>query len=139
MKGRKECPDLGYSNIGIRTKELRERHNLTQAEVADALGLQRTAYNEKEGGRTHYNIRQILTLSMLYNVSTDYILMGVDNQNKTLAEDLGLSNNSIKYLTLTANDTPEKRAINTLLYTQEGRRALVAFATAYLQAGDDNK
>jgi transcriptional regulator with XRE-family HTH domain len=112
--------------IGERAKRLREAHKLKQDDVALMLKLNRSTYKEKEDGRTAFSVQQIITLSELYGCSTDHLLKGMEHENQTVCEDLGLTEPAIRWLLMTANDTPEKEAIGELLGTPNGRKLLSA-------------
>lgn len=55
-------------------RDLREDADLTQTNVAQALGTSQTMYARYERGANELPIRHLIKLSKLYNVSTDYIL-----------------------------------------------------------------
>ncbi len=57
-----------------RMRDLREDHDMTQEEVARALGTSQTMYARYERGANELPIHHLLTLCELYNVSTDYFL-----------------------------------------------------------------
>lgn len=63
-----------------RLRELRENKGLSQSEVANLIGVTRTAYIHYETGR-YKPIRKLKELCALFNVSADYIL-GNDNLEK---------------------------------------------------------
>lgn len=65
--------------MGARIKTLRQAHDMTQAELADKLGVQFTAVNKWEHG-TVKNIKQstIKRMADLFNVTPTY-LMGFDD------------------------------------------------------------
>lgn len=56
-----------------RIRELREDHDLTQKEVAAALGIQQTVYSRYERGYQTIPVEHALKLADYYNVSTDYL------------------------------------------------------------------
>ena len=58
-----------------RLRKLREKEKLSQSEVAEKIGISRTAYVKYETGDSS-PVRKLNELSKLFNVSTDYI-MGV--------------------------------------------------------------
>lgn len=76
-----------YNRYGDRMKyiriirDLREDHDLTQAQVAEILGTSQTMYARYERGANELPIRHLLKLCELYHVSADFIL-GIDNQKK---------------------------------------------------------
>lgn len=55
-------------------KELREDRDLTQNEIAEALGITRQQYQLYETGSREIKLDKLKTLCMLYGVSSDYIL-----------------------------------------------------------------
>nr|WP_302597785.1 helix-turn-helix transcriptional regulator [uncultured Cellulosilyticum sp.] len=57
-----------------RLKELRKEHNLTQADLAQKLGVVRTAITNYETNRTMPDPAALNELANLFNVSIDYLL-----------------------------------------------------------------
>lgn len=55
-------------------KELREDHDLTQSQVATALGTTQQVYSRYEMGINELPLRHLRTLCCFYQVSADYIL-----------------------------------------------------------------
>lgn len=66
-----------------RIRDLREDLDLTQSQIAKALGVKQTYYSRYELGKVEIPLRHIITLCKLYNVSADYIL-GFTNEKKPL-------------------------------------------------------
>lgn len=62
----------------VRMRELREDRDLTQKEVAAALGILQQTYARYETGERALPIHHLLTLVKYYKVSADYILGLVD-------------------------------------------------------------
>jgi transcriptional regulator with XRE-family HTH domain len=58
---------------GKRLRNLREKKNVSQAEVSNFLGIERTTYTAYESGKSR-PVRCLDKLSQYYNVSIDYIL-----------------------------------------------------------------
>lgn len=56
-----------------RLRELRKESGLSQKQVADTLGISRTAYNKYESGVIR-PVRKINELAALFGVTADYIL-----------------------------------------------------------------
>ena len=54
-------------------RDLREDADLTQGEVAKALGTSQTMYARYERGENELPIRHLVSLCDLYQVSADYI------------------------------------------------------------------
>lgn len=55
-------------------RDLREDADLTQSQVAKALGTSQTMYARYERGANEMPIRHLIMLCQLYHVSSDYIL-----------------------------------------------------------------
>ena len=56
-----------------RLRKLREQKGLSQREVAESIGMTRTAYNKYERGSSR-PVRKLDELSKLFEVSIDYLL-----------------------------------------------------------------
>lgn len=57
-----------------RMRDLREDHDLRQADIAEILGTSQTMYARYERGANELPIRHLLTLCRFYKVSADYFL-----------------------------------------------------------------
>ncbi len=57
-----------------RLKDLREDRDMTQAQIAEILGIKQTVYSRYERGFQNLPLEFLVTLSKFYKVSTDYIL-----------------------------------------------------------------
>lgn len=57
-----------------RLKDLREDHDLTQAQLAELLGIRQTVYSRYERGFQTIPLEHLLFLADYYCVSTDYLL-----------------------------------------------------------------
>ena len=55
-------------------RDLREDADLTQQQVAEALGTSQTMYARYERGANELPLRHLIRLCRLYGVSADYIL-----------------------------------------------------------------
>ena len=55
-------------------RELREDHDLTQAEVAKVLGTTQQVYSRYEKGINEIPVHHLITLCRFYGVSSDFIL-----------------------------------------------------------------
>ena len=60
--------------IADKIKLLREKSGMTQAELARKLGVTRSGVNAWEMGITTPSTQYIVELSLLFKVSTDYLL-----------------------------------------------------------------
>ena len=61
-------------NFNQRLKQLRQRHKLTQSELADILGLKPTAISNYESKRNEPSFDKLIALSQYFDVSCDYLL-----------------------------------------------------------------
>lgn len=78
--------DANTSVTGKRLRELRSEKNMSQEAVAKIIGISRTAYNKYESGVIK-PVRKLKELSMLFDVSTDYILGEEDIMSRASARD----------------------------------------------------
>ena len=63
------------SNMGKRIKELRKENNLTQQELAEKLGLQKSAIAKYENGRVSNIKRDVIEkMANIFSVSPSYLL-----------------------------------------------------------------
>ena len=60
--------------VGARIKEIRQHIGLTQAEVAEKLGIAKQSVTNYESGKTDPSIRNLIALATVLGVSTDYLL-----------------------------------------------------------------
>ena len=69
-------------DLGIRLKDLRKKHNLTQQQVADRVWVSKSMVSSYELGTRSPSYEVLIKLSRLFGVTTDYLL-GVD-KTKTI-------------------------------------------------------
>lgn len=69
-------------NSGERLKILREKHELTQKDVADQLHTSQSYYAQYENNRRPIPFERVVELSRLYDVSIDYIAGSTDDINR---------------------------------------------------------
>jgi transcriptional regulator with XRE-family HTH domain len=65
---------LIYMNSGKVLKTLRLQANLSQSELAQRLGISRSAVSSYENGTREPNYNVLLKVAAFFNVSTDYLL-----------------------------------------------------------------
>lgn len=61
-------------SLAQKIKLLREKANMTQAELARTLGLSRSSVNAWEMGLSVPSTQYIVELAKTFNISTDYLL-----------------------------------------------------------------
>ena len=65
-----------------RLRNVREDHDLTQAEVGRILDKSQQGYNHIEAGRAELKIDDLIRLCQYYNLSADY-LIGLTDKAKS--------------------------------------------------------
>lgn len=66
-------------NYYKRMKDLREDHDLTQAQIAEIIQTSQNYYAQYENGHRPITIERLIKLADFYNVSLDYITGRTDN------------------------------------------------------------
>lgn len=64
----------GVHMLYKRIKDTREDNDLTQKEVAEALGIDFRQYSRYENGKNQIPVNYLIKLADFYHVSTDYLL-----------------------------------------------------------------
>lgn len=75
-----------YQAIGKRLKELREANDLTQADLAKTLGLERTSITNIERGRQRPGVHVLYRICAYFQVSVDALLPAIDSDEIALRE-----------------------------------------------------
>lgn len=90
---------MGERNeIGARIRELREKHGMTQTELAEKLFISRETVNMWERGARDIKSGTIVALAETLETTCDYLLRGIDTENISICEELGLTNSALRYL-----------------------------------------
>ena len=63
-----------------RLRELRKKAGYSQEILAEMLGISRQAVSKWESGQGKPDIDNVIKLTEIYQVSADYILLGVENK-----------------------------------------------------------
>lgn len=72
--------------LSNRLRSLRENRKITQADVADRIGVARTTYAMYEQGKREPDLNTINTIASFYDVTADYLL-GRTNQKSLIDKD----------------------------------------------------
>ena len=72
--------DIDAIKMGIRLKELRKEHKLTQEKLAKELNMARSALANYERGRNVIATPFLYTICKKYNISADYLLGKIDEK-----------------------------------------------------------
>lgn len=109
-------------DFSTRLKQLRQKHRLTQSELAEILALKPTAISNYESNRNEPSFSKLIALSQYFDVSCDYLLgisdsylpIGGEVLDKEIVDFFQL------YQQLSGDSVAElKQYTNYLLYKQE--------------------
>ncbi|ATW83097.1 helix-turn-helix transcriptional regulator [Weizmannia coagulans] len=76
---------MGY---GDRLKRLRDKRNLSQQQLADALNINRSTYARYELGQTQPDFETLEKIASFFDVSIDYLIKGEDTTNNSVKSNL---------------------------------------------------
>ena len=65
-----------------RIRDLRQDRDLTQAKLAEMLGMSQTGYSKYETGENDIPTETLIRLARFYNTSIDYILGETENPKR---------------------------------------------------------
>ena len=68
-------------DFGNRLKTLRLQKNMTQANLAEILGLTKSVISAYETGLRQPSYDVLIAISRVFKVSTDYLLLGTESKN----------------------------------------------------------
>lgn len=66
--------DIDMTEIGKRIKELRSELGLSQAQLAEKIGVAQNTVAQYESGKSKISIDVLVNLAKVFEISTDYIL-----------------------------------------------------------------
>lgn len=84
--------------LGERIAELRNERGQTQAELADALHVNRVVLVYWEKGTRLPDIQHIINIADYFRVPCDWLMRGVTSENADIHRETGLSNKAIEAL-----------------------------------------
>ena len=82
--------------LPVRLKQLRNKYGYSQKEVAEKLKISTSIVSGYETGERTPSIEVLLSISYLYNVSTDYLLGKETKTPQVIIDTSGLSDSQIK-------------------------------------------
>ena len=98
-----------------RLKDLREDHDLKQADIAKILGISQQYYQCYESGKHELPLRHCIKLAEYYNISVDYLLE-LSELPQTAKQQAPFIEKHIKLIQHFENAAPEiQKAIKILL------------------------
>lgn len=83
-------------------KDIRTRKNMTQADVANALGVSSVVYSRYETGSRQPSIEVLIQMADIFGVTVDYLLGRQDIEDSTLS--------SFELQLITASRNADERA-----------------------------
>ena len=94
-------------NIADRIQSLRKSKGISQEELADKIGVSRQAVSKWESEQSSPDIEKIILLSDYFDVTTDYLLKGIEpipdiSENKVDARILSLVGTVFNFIGLVA-------------------------------------
>lgn len=96
-------------------KELRKNSALTQKQIADVLGIDRSTYSYYENGKASPSLAVLLRIAKVFNVTLDYVIYGDDS--KTVQANV-LSDNSSVYTKVDSFVNLSDTEKNLLMYSR---------------------
>ncbi|MCD7893776.1 MAG: helix-turn-helix domain-containing protein [Erysipelotrichaceae bacterium] len=77
-------------NLADRIQTLRKAKGISQEELADKIGVSRQAVSKWESEQSSPDLDKIILLSDYFNVTTDYLLKGIEPTSKRIKTDAGI-------------------------------------------------
>lgn len=74
------------SEIGIRIRELRNEHGMTQSDLADYIGTTDRNIRLIESGHKGITVDNILSIACCFGVSTDYLITGKEVEHLSIRQ-----------------------------------------------------
>lgn len=87
-------------NIADRVQGLRKAKGMSQEELADRVGVSRQAVSKWESNQSTPDLEKIIIMSEFFNVTTDYILKGIESSKELENKNFNVS--QILYIASTA-------------------------------------
>ena len=116
---------VGYDGIFPKMlRDMLDRHPMTGAkitlkELAEAIGIRQQTVSLFKNGETQPTPETLVKIAEFFGVSVDYLLTSISSQNKSIHEELGLSEKAISMLKI-AKATDALDEMPTLLDTLNG-------------------
>lgn len=67
--------------VGNRIKQMRKQRNMTQSRLAEVLDYTNERQLQRiENGETGCTVDKLMEIAQILNISTDYLLFGIENQ-----------------------------------------------------------
>ena len=96
-------------------KELRKNSALTQKQIADVLGIDRSTYSYYENGKASPSLAVLMRIAKVFNVTLDYVIYG--DESKTVQANV-LSDNCSVYTKVDSFVNLSDTEKNLLMYSR---------------------
>ncbi|HDT6579513.1 TPA: helix-turn-helix transcriptional regulator [Bacillus cereus] len=97
--------------FGQRLKDLRREKKLTQQDIADVLGIEKSNISRFESGKQSLSSENIIKTAKYFNVSVDYILGISDYKTINKKKEEQIPKDVVKLMKKINTLSPEKRQL----------------------------
>jgi transcriptional regulator with XRE-family HTH domain len=108
MSSIKYYSTVNWMSFAVRFLQLRKQHNLTQPQMADAVGIHITQVKRYESGETQPSLDILKKIATAFNVTTDWLIF--EDGEREPKDELKL-----KFEAVTQMDSAERQAVDALL------------------------
>ena len=119
-------------------KELRKNSALTQKQIADVIGIDRSTYSYYENGKASPSLEVLVKISKVFNVTLDYIIYG--EESKTVQPVSVLTDNYTSYSKVDSFVNLSLEEKNLLMYSRlldsDSLKKLVDFADELVKSNE---
>lgn len=123
--------------LNNKLKELRKNSSLTQEQISEVIGVDRSSYSYYENGKATPSLGVLIKIAKVFNVTLDYIVFGEHSETVetvTLAD----SGNGYKKVDSFANLSDDEK--NLLMYSRlidaDARKELVKYANDLVKSNE---
>lgn len=107
------------TSIGLRIAKLRKQHNITQEQLAEKLDISIKHCSAIERGVSSLSLERLIEVSVLFDVSLDYLVKGTSSGEKSENDILTVLPPSIISILLSQNEAEKDLLLEYLqLYTK---------------------
>lgn len=126
-------------SLARQLRYLRKKANLTQQQVADVLGINRSTYAYYETGKTSPKLQTLQALARIYNTNVDILLESGRSDNSVLNSpdrfEKWYSNDKFNQL----SDFEKAVLLRVRILSLDERRELIRFLDSFIQNEDTER
>jgi transcriptional regulator with XRE-family HTH domain len=108
MNSIKFCSAVAWMSFTVRFLQLRKQHNLTQPQMADAVGIHVTQVKRYEAGEAQPSLDILKKIATAFNVTTDWLIF--EEGERDPQDQLKL-----KFEAIAQMDNSEQQTVNSVL------------------------